>query len=77
MDVLYYPCRPYFMRLKSFFAKNVCEDGASIPRGVPLLGGVLTGVRIFFSSTANLLHRNPLPLPVAGHIVLNITVGKC
>ena len=52
---------PSFMRLKSIFAKDVCDFGASISRGVLLVGGVLTGVRMVFSSTANVLYRKPPP----------------
>ena len=55
---------PSFMRLKSIFAKDVCDFGASISRGrVLLVGGVFTGVRIVFSSTSNVLYRAGVPLP--------------
>ena len=52
------------MRLKFIFAKDVCDFGASISRGVLLVGGVLTGLRIAFSSTANVLYRKPPPTAI-------------
>ena len=49
------------MRLDSIFANDVCDFGASISRGVLLVGGVLAGVRIVFFSTANVLYRKKTP----------------
>ena len=63
------------MHLKSIFAKDLRDFGASISRGVLLEVSVLTGVRIVFSSTASVLCRKP-PRTTSG-IVLNNTAGKC
>ena len=54
LAVFTYPVHfaPSLMRLKSIFAKDACDYGASISRGALLVSGVLTGVRIVFSSTA-------------------------
>ena len=63
------------MRLKSIFAKDVCDFGASISRGVLLVGAVW-----YVSSSLPLLAfctETPLRLPVAAHFVLKNTAGKC
>ena len=63
LAVFTYPVHfaPSLMRLKSIFAKDACDYGASISRGALLVSGVLTGVRIVFSSTANILYRKTPP----------------
>ena len=53
---------PSVMRLKSIFARDVCDVGASTSREnweIIMIGGALTGKRVVFSLTAHVLYCAP------------------